>query len=324
MKKLVPLFIFAGLVALNCFSSPRPIFDPLRLNNDDSTKNNFDSAKANFFARYRTSNPDSQQYYENRALLYFYKVVDTTKKQVMDDNIRKAIVWLSDMYWNKSYPSTYNLYNFVGKTYDDDPKLIELLTARFKPDFRSQEFISIHQKELIGLLHQKDVNYIKYASVRAVLENAYDKDQLFRSQLMNAENEKDGSMGSRLKDSIGYYDKKNSTIIHEILDKYGWLGTDKIGSKASSAIFLVIQHSNSPELEKFKPLIETAYAEKKISAAQYALYIDRYNVYTTGKQLYGTQFYYDPVKKKEIMYPLQDPVNVNNLRKGIGLGPMRQ
>ncbi len=39
-------------------------------------------------------------------------------------------------------------------------------------------------------------------------------------------------------------DSLNLQKISQILDKYGWVGAEKVGEKANQTLFLVIQHAD--------------------------------------------------------------------------------
>lgn len=93
----------------------------------------------------------------------------------------------------------------------------------------------------------------------------------------------------------------------------------QIGGKANAAQFLVFQHSDTSVLIKYYSVINRAFRKGDINNDNYALYIDRYNAYKNGYQVYGTQFYEDKNTRETRSYPLKDSINVNKLRKKLGL-----
>jgi len=281
----------------------------------------FEAGKRNFFAAYRTPDKDSNALYKDSAIFYFYKVADTTHpKQPLTKNKRMTFVWLSDIYWNDQYQLSYNLYKYVGKNYVQDATLANLLSSRLKEDWRSKEFINLHKTELdslLGIFHNKHDHW----DITKTLENVYANDQRVRQEWANTKTENQRKV---LEDSMSFYDAINIKTVTQILNKYGWPGPNQIGNKANKAIFLVIQHSDPQILINFKSIVDSAYSQKNIIPSDYALYIDRYATYTSGKQIYGTQYQYDSITHKEVLYPIEDPGNVNSRRIQMGLSPLKQ
>lgn len=54
----------------------------------------------------------------------------------------------------------------------------------------------------------------------------------------------------------------------------------------------------------------------------YATMYDRLHVETTGKQLYGTQKYFNSQNQMEL-YPIEDPENLDKRRLEVGLNPLK-
>jgi len=112
-------------------------------------------------------------------------------------------------------------------------------------------------------------------------------------------------------------DKKNLAIIEEIINKHGWLGQKEIGMKASTTMFMVIQHADLKSQERYLPILRQALMEKKLLAANYAMLIDRIEVKNKRPQIFGTQIITE--KGASHIYPLLNPDSVDVWRKSIGM-----
>jgi hypothetical protein len=88
----------------------------------------------------------------------------------------------------------------------------------------------------------------------------YDEDQHIRQQYISAQ--KEFGYQSKQVDSLGnvmmYKDSINQVKVTEILDKYGWVGADKVGGQANQTLFLVIQHSDLKTQQKYLPMMREA------------------------------------------------------------------
>ena len=81
-------------------------------------------------------------------------------------------------------------------------------------------------------------------------------------------------------------DSKNALRVQQIVDIYGWLGSDELGEDANETLFLCIQHTDDLIIQtKYLPILRN-----------------------------GKQF---PV-------PIENPDKVDTLRKEIGLEPMKE
>ncbi|MGC4129299.1 MAG: hypothetical protein QM564_07005 [Bergeyella sp.] len=114
-------------------------------------------------------------------------------------------------------------------------------------------------------------------------------------------------------------DRKNIKIVTQIIDSLGWLGKDKIGEVANTALFIVIQHA--PELsirDKYLPIMKEAAKKGNVDKGQLAYVIDRGELVNNRKQIYGTQYSIDE-NGKAFIENLIDPKNVNARRKSMNL-----
>ncbi|MBS1775015.1 MAG: hypothetical protein JSS64_01900 [Bacteroidetes bacterium] len=109
----------------------------------------------------------------------------------------------------------------------------------------------------------------------------------------------------------------------KILDKYGWLGIDKIGATANEELFLAIQHSNLEIMEKYFPMLAGSAKQKKSSLLDMAKLMDRILIMKGLPQVYGTQYYFDSLSHRFFFYPI-DLSTINKKRKSVGLQPLKK
>ena len=111
---------------------------------------------------------------------------------------------------------------------------------------------NLHSKKQWGKTIEKlekkldliEANYDK--PLQAELLTIYDEDQKYRKQIH--ENLKKFSDDSKEMQDLWKITRQKDSInllkVKKILDEKGWVGKDKVGPQANSAIFLVIQHSD--------------------------------------------------------------------------------
>ena len=159
--------------------------------------------------------------------------------------------------------------------------------------------------------------------VKKELEKIYSSDQGIRDEYVNAQ--KKYVTKHRVTDSLAkimmHYDSINIVKVTKILDRYGWLGEDKVGARGNVTLFLVIQHADLAVQQKYLPMMRKAMKAGKASAGSLALLEDRVALGEGRKQLYGSQL---AMKKDGSFYllPLQDPDHVDLRRAKVGLGPI--
>ena len=111
-------------------------------------------------------------------------------------------------------------------------------------------------------------------------------------------------------------DYENSKRIEEIINKFGYPGKALVGEPENRTTWLVIQHSDPAFIEKYLPLLRIAARNGDIDMQSLALTEDRNLMYQGKEQLYGSQFH--ELNGKLIMWPIQNPDKVNELRKEAG------
>jgi hypothetical protein len=174
--------------------------------------------------------------------------------------------------------------------------------------------------EMQSIVDKREANYDK--ALQAKLLAIYEDDQPIRQQYISAQ--KEFGHQSKQVDSLGkimmYKDSINLIKVTEILDKYGWVGADKVGGQANQTLFLVIQHSDLKTQQKYLPMMREAVKNKNASGSALALLEDRVALGEGKRQIYGSQIGYDNVTNKSYVLPLDDPDNVDKRRAEVGLG----
>jgi hypothetical protein len=203
----------------------------------------------------------------------------------------------------------YSNYNHITKDID----LVSLYKdSRWKPliDLIKQN----KEKEEIGM----------NIPIKELLEKIYDDDQEDRLKLI----EKEKILGSKSKEIEDLWkiiiekDSINLVKIKSILDVYGWVGSDKVGSKANQTLFLVIQHSDQATQEKYLPMMKQAVKSGRADGSELAMLEDRVALGQNKHQVYGSQIGTDEKTSLHILLPVIDPDNLDKRRAEVGLGPI--
>jgi hypothetical protein len=162
-----------------------------------------------------------------------------------------------------------------------------------------------------------------YGQLQLQLEEIHEKDQQYRRTIPKDYKQNSKEMRELIK-KIEVQDAANLSVVKHILDTYGWIGRDRIGSKANGALFLVIQHADLKTQEKYLPMLRKAVKEGKAHPGDLALLEDRVAVRQGKKQMYGSQIDQDTLTGKFYIFPLQDPDKVDERRARMGLEPLSE
>ena len=148
-----------------------------------------------------------------------------------------------------------------------------------------------------------------------------DEDQKYRMQ-MNDIQKKFGQDSKEMNDLWKITNKTDSIMlikVKKILDDSGWVGRDKVGEQANSALFLVIQHADIETQKKYLPMMKDAVKKGNAAASALALLEDRIALREGKKQIYGSQIGTNLTTKINYVAPLEDPDNVDKRRIEVGL-----
>ena len=158
-------------------------------------------------------------------------------------------------------------------------------------------------------------------SMLAELAGIQEEDQKYRLQTDVIE-KKFGRESPEMREiwkTIHIKDSINLRKVIAFLDKYGWVGADKIGKEGNSTLFLVIQHADLEPQLKYLPMMRDAVKKGNASGSSLALLEDRTSLRQHKRQIYGSQI----GRKKDGTYfvqSLDDPDNVDKRRAEVGLG----
>lgn len=165
-----------------------------------------------------------------------------------------------------------------------------------------------------------------YNSVIQQLMKIDEQDQRYRNQIdfVQTKYGRESKELQTLYNNMNLADSNNLIQVESILKKYGWLGSDKIGSQANSTLFMVIQHAGLPAQEKYLPLMKEAVKNGNARANSLALLEDRVAVFHGEMQNYGSQIFWSTITNKYFILPLADPDNVDKRRAEVGLQPLSE
>lgn len=161
-------------------------------------------------------------------------------------------------------------------------------------------------------------NVIDYRALKFELDNMYDRDQEIRRILVDSIGFDSPEAGQYIAKMMEI-DSLNQIRVREILENYNWLPLSKIGEKASSALFAVVQHSNLEMMEKYYPQLRALAVEGEASLIAAAMMEDRILMYKGKKQIYGTQATSELREDgSTAIWPIENPEEVNSLRASVG------
>jgi hypothetical protein len=180
-----------------------------------------------------------------------------------------------------------------------------------------QQYVADAMKE-----HEQQVN----ARISAILNNIEQTRQLYLARLAEAMR----SYGAGMKEVEQLYsdmktqNEENVKTVSGIIDKYGWLGENRIGPQNSYTLFTVMQSADFTTQEKYTSLMEKAVKEGTLSPQHFAQFVDRRALIQHQQQIYGTQLRGDMQSGKYSFAPIADEEKVNERRFALGLPALEQ
>lgn len=161
---------------------------------------------------------------------------------------------------------------------------------------------------------------MKYEEIAKKIIELKNADLAFRDKLI-----KSGQLEEGYNEEMANLHRKNAKKLEKIIDIIGYPTVDKVGTKASEAAWLIIQHSIGQPyfMKKSADLLKIAVNENKANPKGLAYLTDRIAIFEGKPQLYGTQFDWD---ENGEMNPNQfdDIAKVNQRRKAIGLNTLEE
>lgn len=158
------------------------------------------------------------------------------------------------------------------------------------------------------------------ATLAAELIALREHDQSVREELA-----RDGSLFAGYHPRMEAVHRVNAARLREIIAEHGWPGTPLVGMRGAEAAFLIAQHAiGEPAfMRRCRELLAAAVAAGAAPAWQLAYLDDRIRVFEDKPQRYGTQLRAGADGRAEPC-PLEDPQNVEALRREVGLPPLAE
>jgi hypothetical protein len=118
---------------------------------------------------------------------------------------------------------------------------------------------------------------------------------------------------------------RHAARLAAVLDQQEWPGEPQVGREAAEAAWLIVQHAIAQPAFQRRALgaLASAAARGEVPAWQPAMLEDRIRVLEGRPQRYGTQLDWDRDGRLSPL-PLEDPANVEGLRRSVGLGPLEE
>lgn len=113
--------------------------------------------------------------------------------------------------------------------------------------------------------------------------------------------------------------KDNIVKLDSLIEKYGWPLFSEYGNFASMA-FLIIQHAELASQKRYLPIITDAYNQGEAYFNWVAMLTDRILLRENKPQIYGSQSIWNPHLGRYVLYEVEDPKNMNELRTKYKIG----
>ena len=175
---------------------------------------------------------------------------------------------------------------------------------------------------LVSLLFIFQSVFAQNQQISADLDAIWKTDQGIRMELIQLQQQgkTNTSEFKELISEMKTQDSINQKKVIEILQN-GW--PENLNLQQNQTIFLVIQHADVDTQKKYLPIIESAVKNGKTLASNLALLKDRIALREGGKQIYGSQVWYDAKTGKNYVRPIENPEKVDSLRAEVGLPDMK-
>ena len=159
------------------------------------------------------------------------------------------------------------------------------------------------------------------------LDSMVKADQHWRNLLTKIRNSEVFSMDiSTAQKKVMETDSWNYLLLKDLVDEYGFLNPELVGNKGTHNFWLLVQHQDAnPDFQK--EVLQLMKAELENNAdlkMDYAYLLDRVNVNSGEKQVYGTQLTLNADSSSYIPKPLIEPEKLNERRKKMLLPPIEK
>jgi hypothetical protein len=188
---------------------------------------------------------------------------------------------------------------------------------------RSSSSKKCHQLEEQARLRESQYELtLQLPSLRKEINLMTINDQKLRYQSVQAESD---SAREKVSREIGKADLANMARAKEILLRYGWPTISQIGRDGQNNLWLIVQHADHDILFQQQALraMEKLKGTREINMENYAFLYDRVQCNLNYKQLYGTQVSWTHHGEASAFRPIENEYMTDELRKKIGLQPLR-
>ncbi|PWK77283.1 hypothetical protein LX99_03094 [Mucilaginibacter oryzae] len=238
-------------------------------------------------------------------------------RAILNDRYNAACAWARS---GKPDSAFFHLFKVAsaGKYADEQHLAIDSDLVSIHKDSRWKDLMTIVRNNKTALEAQYN------QPVKKELEAIFASDQYYRRKADSIQNKfgfKSPQMQSLL-DSMKAQDKVNRQQVTAILDKYGWLGPDKVGNTANLTLFAVIIHADLNTMERYFPMLKEAVEKNAASKGNLAYLQDKIESAKYHYQTYGTQLNKDEKTNKFSFVPIKDKEHVNERRAAVGLPPI--
>jgi len=134
-----------------------------------------------------------------------------------------------------------------------------------------------------------------------------------------------GELGSGYVPRMEAVHIRNAARLKELIAIHGWPDEVMAGKDGAEAAWFIVQHAvGDPEFQREILRLLSARAGSQRVPLWHAAYLeDRIAMYEGRPQRFGTQWMDDPLDGRIRPWKLAEPDRVNELRAGVGLGPLR-
>lgn len=161
--------------------------------------------------------------------------------------------------------------------------------------------------------------------IRKELAKRVAEDQKARMQMLEANRKSitEDTRKSVLHDAVNRIDEENRAWLAERVEEHGWLGRTLVGDDGAHHAWLLVQHADRDrEFQKKCLALMSAMPAKEVSPIDIAYLTDRVLAAESKPQRFGTQCI---IKDgKAIVKEVEDPENLNQRRKELGLPPIEE
>jgi hypothetical protein len=116
---------------------------------------------------------------------------------------------------------------------------------------------------------------------------------------------------------------KHFVRLEEIIATHGWPGRSLVGVEGTDAALIIFSHAGVDQQKALLPMLRAAVAAGQMTASQLARREDSILVNDGNSQIYGTFFVSDS-DGNPVLAPVQDPANLEDRRRSVGLPSMEE